>query len=148
MGLASISVKRRSVSSCHYMSSFGRSPPSPSSDDVIYEQPLRERIMTKQISEFHAHFKPPMQVKATKENSIKCFNTREKTALTCSKAIGELTSELEAKFKMKTRSVNLNSQVRSMGVPLKVFPAEVPSTPNFPNQRMEYRIESSYQRWA
>ena len=28
------------VSSCHHSSSFGRSPPSPSSDDVIYEQPL------------------------------------------------------------------------------------------------------------
>ena len=62
---------------------------------------------------------------------------------------GELTSALEAKLKTKTRSVlNLNSQVRSMGVPLKVFPAEVPSTPNFPNQRMEYRIESSCPRWA
>ena len=105
-------------------------------------------IMVKHVSEFHAYLKPSMQIKATKQDSIKCFNTREKTAFTCSKAIGELTSELEAKFKMKTRSVNLNSQVRSMGVPLKVFPAEVPSTPNFPNQRMEYRIESSYQRWA
>ena len=71
--------------------------------------------MTKQISEFHAHFKPPMQVKATKENSIKCFNTREKTAFTCSKAIGELTSELE-KLKIKTQLVLiLNSQVRNMG---------------------------------
>ena len=36
MGLARISVP-----SCHHMSSFGRTPPSPSSDDVIYEQPLR-----------------------------------------------------------------------------------------------------------
>ena len=36
--------------------------------------------------------------------------------------LGELTSELEAKSKTKTRSVlNLNSQVRSMGAPLKVF---------------------------
>ena len=56
--------------------------------------------MAKHVLEFHAYFKPPMQVKATKQNSIKCFNTRKKTAFTCSKAIeqGELTSELEAKF--------------------------------------------------
>ena len=31
------------MSSCHHMSSFGRPPPSPSSDDVIYEQPLTKR---------------------------------------------------------------------------------------------------------
>ena len=78
---------------------------------------LSERtIMAKHVLEFHAYFKPPMQVKATKGNSIKCFNTREKTAFTCSKAIGELTSELEAKLKIKTRLVLiLNSQVRSIG---------------------------------
>ena len=106
-------------------------------------------IMTKHVSEFHAYLKPPMQVKATKDDSIKCFNTREKTAFTCSNAIGELTSELEAKFKIKTQlALILNSQVRSMGVPLKVFLAEVPKTPNFPNQRMDYRIESSCRRWA
>ena len=103
--------------------------------------------MTKHVSEFHAYLKPPMQVKATKDDSIKCFNTREKTAFTCSNAIGELTFELEAKFKIKTQlALILNSQVRSMGVPLKVFLAEVPKTPNFPNQRMECRIESSC-RW-
>ena len=33
-------------------------------------------------------------------------------------------------------------------VPLKAFPGEVPKTPNFPNQRMEYKIESSCPRWA
>ena len=113
---------------------------------------LKERtIMVKHVSEFRAYLKPPMQIKATKQDSIKCFNTREKTAFTCSKAIeqGELTSELEAKFKINTRSVlNMNSQVRSMGVPLKGFPAEVPKTPNFLNQIMEYRIELSCRRWA
>ena len=67
-------------------------------------------IMVKHVSEFHAYLKPPMQIKATKQDSIKCFNTREKTAFTCSKAIGELTSEL-AKLKIKTQLVLiLNSQ--------------------------------------
>ena len=33
-------------------------------------------------------------------------------------------------------------------VPLKAFPGKVPKTPNFPNQRMEYRIVSSCPRWA
>ena len=77
---------------------------------------IKERtIMVKHVSEFHAYLKPPMQIKATKQDSIKCFNTREKTAFTCSKAIGELTSEL-AKLKIKTQLVLiLNSQVCSMG---------------------------------
>ena len=71
--------------------------------------------MAKHVSEFHAYLKPPMQIKATKQDSIKCINTREKTAFTCSKAIGELTSELE-KLKIKTQLVLiLNSQVRNMG---------------------------------
>ena len=78
---------------------------------------INERtIMVKHVSEFHAYLKPPMQIKATKQDSVKCFNTREKTAFTCSKAIGELTSELEAKLKIKTQLVLiLNSQVCSMG---------------------------------
>ena len=91
--------------------------------------------MVKHVSEFHAHLKPPMQIKATKQDSIKCFNTREKTAFTCSKAIGELTSELEAKFKIKKRLV----QVPSMGVPLKVFRLKSQKLPIF--QTKEWSIE-------
>ena len=34
------------LSSCHHSSSFGLSPPSPSGDDVIYEQPLTMQCTT------------------------------------------------------------------------------------------------------
>ena len=55
-GLPKISVKRGylvisplpplpPVASCHHMSSFGRPPPSPSSDDVIYKQPRTGQIV-------------------------------------------------------------------------------------------------------